>query len=99
MPAGSSSAAADLNVIRNRAGLPNTTASTQEELILAIEHERRMELFAEWGHRFFDLKRNGRLDEVLGRIKPNWSSTDAVLPLPQSELLINQNLAPQNPGY
>lgn len=96
---GPNSAETDLNTIRNRAGLSNTTATTFEELTLAVEQERRVELFTEWGHRFFDLKRTERIDKVLGSVKPNWNSNDVLLPLPQSELLINQNLKPQNPGY
>lgn len=96
---GTESAESDINAIRNRAGLPNTTAASLPELLSAIEQERRVELFTEWGHRFFDLKRTGRLDAVLDPLKPNWESTDSLLPIPQSELLLNQNLKPQNPGY
>jgi starch-binding outer membrane protein, SusD/RagB family len=96
---GENSASSDLNAIRTRAGLPNTTASSKEELLLAIEQERRVELFTEWGHRFFDLKRAGRLNTELSPIKVNWDDTDALLPLPQNELLLNSNLKPQNPGY
>jgi len=96
---GSNSSESDINAIRTRAGLPNTTAASQQELLLAVEHERRVELFTEWGHRFFDLKRTGRLDAVLDPVKPNWESTDALLPLPQNEMLLNSNLKPQNPGY
>jgi hypothetical protein len=91
-------AQADINTIRSRAGLENTTASTEEELLLAIEHERRVEFFAEFGHRFLDLKRMDRLDAVMPAVKANWSSFNALLPLPQSEILINRNLE-QNPGY
>lgn len=96
---GLNSAQSDINAIRDRAGLPNTTASSKDQLLAAIAHERRAELFTEWGHRFFDLKRTGKLNEVLPAIKPNWNDTDALLPIPQSEMLINQNLKPQNPGY
>jgi len=93
-----SGAQADINTIRNRAGLPNTAATTQSQLLEAIVQERQFELFTEWGHRFFDLKRWGKLDEVLGPIKANWDTTDALLPIPQSEILINPNLT-QNLGY
>ncbi|RZM27495.1 MAG: RagB/SusD family nutrient uptake outer membrane protein [Pedobacter sp.] len=89
---GNNSAETDINSIRNRAGLGNTTATTKAQLITAIEQERKWELFTEMGHRFFDLKRLGRLDAVLDPIKPNWEPTDALLPIPQSELLSNPNL-------
>ncbi|HUQ64788.1 MAG TPA: RagB/SusD family nutrient uptake outer membrane protein [Flavitalea sp.] len=92
-------AAEDLNAIRNRAGLPNTTATTQQEMLDAIAHERQVELFCEWGHRWFDLKRTGKADEVLGPIKgSNWQTTDQLYPIPQSELQTDPNLT-QNPGY
>jgi starch-binding outer membrane protein, SusD/RagB family len=89
----------DLNKIRNRAGLTNTNAVTQEEVLTAIAKERRLEFFTEQGHRFFDLKRTGKADEVLSLAKPNWNSNHIVLPLPENELLLNENLLPQNTGY
>jgi hypothetical protein len=89
----------DLNIIRQRAGLQNTTASTKEELLEAILAERRFELFSEHGHRWFDLRRTGRAGEVLPPIKSGWKSTDVLLPIPEEELLMNPNLKPQNPGY
>jgi hypothetical protein len=95
---GLNSAESDINIVRARAGLTGTTAVLQSELLTAIEKERRVELFTEWGHRFFDLKRWGRLDAVLDPVKPNWDTTDALLPIPQSEILANPRLK-QNPGY
>lgn len=94
-----SNAKDDLNVIRNTAGLGNTTAVTQDEILDAILHERQVELFSEFGHRFFDLKRFNALDSALSNVKADWNSTDALLPLPQTELNLNPNLRPQNPGY
>jgi len=89
----------DLDKIRNTAGLPNTTAATQSEIINAILQERRLEFFTEHGHRFFDLKRTGNLDAVLAPAKSGWDTTDRLLPMPEAELSRNANLAPQNPGY
>jgi hypothetical protein len=89
----------DLNKIRSRAGLGDTNATTQQELQNAIGKERRFELFTEQGHRFFDLKRTGKIDTVLGLVKPNYKPTNKILPLPENELLLNPNLLPQNPGY
>jgi hypothetical protein len=100
-------AAADLNVVRTRAGLPNTTASDKPSLMAAIEHERRVEFFCEWGHRWLDLKRwpgignpsVTRADEVLSALKGSqWQSTDALFPIPQPEINANVNLT-QNPGF
>ena len=88
----------DLNIIRNRVGLANTTAANLAELKEALLNERNFELFFEFGHRFFDLKRLGFIDAVLDPIKPNWDSFDALWPIPESEILVNPNLT-QNPGY
>lgn len=89
----------DLNVIRNRAGLPNTTATTKSALLDDIFHERQVELFTEQGHRWFDLKRAEKAGEVLAPIKPNWQNRDVLFPIPESEILLNPNLLPQNDGY
>lgn len=86
-------AVADLNAVRDRAGLTGTTAATQTEILLAIENERRVE-FALEPHRWYDLVRTGRADDVL-------SVTDArklVLPIPASQRLIDTSLE-QNPSY
>jgi len=99
-------AAADLNVIRRRAGLGNTTANDKPTLMAAIEQECKTEFFVEWGHRWLDLKRwpgatNSvtKADEVLAALKgAQWQSTDALYPIPQTARNVNTNLA-QNPGY
>lgn len=89
----------DINTIRQRAGLQDTPASTTEELLQAILKERRFELFTEHGHRWFDIRRFGVAGEVLAPIKPGWKPTNVLLPIPESELMMNPNLNPQNPGY
>jgi hypothetical protein len=92
-------AQADIDAIRIRAGLSSTTANDKATLLTAIAQERRIELFAEWGHRWFDLKRTNRIDAVLSIEKPlSWQSTDALYPIPLSELQTNPALI-QNPGY
>jgi hypothetical protein len=88
-----------LNKIRTRASLPALSFSILEELLESILHERRIELFSEQGHRFFDLKRTGNADDVLSKVKSFWDETDKLLPLPEDELLKNPNLLPQNNGY
>jgi tetratricopeptide (TPR) repeat protein len=89
----------DLNTIRNRAGLINAEASSSEVLVNAILQERRVEFFTEYGHRFFDLKRTQKANQILPLSKPGWNNTDILWPLPEAELLANSALAPQNPGY
>jgi hypothetical protein len=90
----------DLDAIRKRAGLEDLSSSlTQPALLLAVEQERKVELFAEWGHRWFDLKRTKRSDAVLGPIKgANWQSTDTLYPIPSDAIRTNVNLT-QNEGY
>jgi hypothetical protein len=89
----------DLNKIRNRAGLQNTTAITTSEILEDILGERKLEFFTEQGHRFFDLKRTGNLDNILSGRKSGWNTTDRLFPIPDSELRVNPNLLPQNEGY
>lgn len=88
----------DLNKIRNRAGLPNwntTDITNIEQMVLA---ERRRELFSEWGHRWLDLRRFGKIDEVLGQKKPALEPYAKLLPIPEQDILRNPFLT-QNPGY
>lgn len=92
-------AARDLNKIRTRAGLAEINTSSSEVLLEAIIKEKKVELFSEYGHRWFDIKRWGIAGSVLTPIKPGWQAKNILLPIPESELLINPNLEPQNPGY
>lgn len=92
-------ATSDINLIRSRAGLAGLSVSlTQAELITALENERKAELFAEWGHRWLDLKRTDRTTALLGPIRPGWQPTDALYPVPLNEILTNPALS-QNAGY
>ncbi|MFC4872111.1 RagB/SusD family nutrient uptake outer membrane protein [Negadavirga shengliensis] len=88
----------DLNIIRGRANLPEHTVGNTADILSAIYRERRIELFAEWGNRWFDLKRTSRIGEILTAVKPNWQPTAEWLPIPANEILVNSNLT-QNPGY
>ena len=95
-------AQADLNVIRVRAALDPTTANDKSSLLTAIFHERQVELFTEWGHRWFDLNRTNTVDAVMTPITNQkggtWQTTDKLYPIPLSELQKNPKLV-QNPGY
>lgn len=83
----------DLNEVRNRAGLDDVGPfATIDEYIDALLYERRAELNYE-GHRFFDLVRLDRFDDVLNR-----DAFRRVFPIPRDELQISDNLA-QNPEY
>jgi len=97
-----SGARSDLNAIRTRAGLAGTLANSQSEFIEAIIKERRVELFSESGHRFYDLKRTGTIDGVMNVAAPlkggGWSSFKQIWPIPASDMLVNPNLI-QSPGY
>lgn len=100
---GQDGAASDLNVIRSRAGLAATAASSQSDILVAIQRERRVELFCEQGHRFFDLRRTGTLDALMTKLVPlkggaGWNSTQAYWPIPVSDIQNDPNLT-QTPGY
>lgn len=89
----------DLNMVRKRAGLvPIETGN----IIDAIIQERRVELFTESGHRFFDLKRTKQIDAIMKNVAPlkqsNWESYKALWPIPNVDLFQNPNITP-NPGY
>ena len=108
---GSNSAEADLNILRARANITATDATTKSEMIMAIEKERRFELFTEWGHRWFDLKRwpsintpgditLNRADDILQPLKPEWKKEWKLYPIPQNQILNDPAMRnAQNPGY
>ncbi len=86
----------DINSIRNRAGLNDL----QETLTLQeIRNERYRELCFE-GHRLFDVRRFK--EDVVNPTNPDdilpWNSPRMVLPIPQREIDVNENLV-QNEAY
>jgi|TARA_R100000501_G_C2618954_1_gene112384 hypothetical protein len=87
----------DLNVIRARANLAPFEAMSETMLMDEIFVQRRKELFAEWGHRWLDLKRSERVQAIFGTA-PLWDITDVLYPIPTQELIKNPNLT-QNDGY
>ena len=90
----------DIDVIRTRAGLTGLSAALDRDaMLLAIEQERKVELFGEWGHRWFDLKRTDRAAAVIGgQKKTTWKNTAVLYPVPDAQRLINTTLS-QNDGY
>lgn len=80
----------DLNIIRNRAGLPNLEVSAIS--LETILKERFLELVFE-GHQFRDVKRT---QQMIGDLPFNDASL--IYPIPQRELEVNSALV-QNEGY
>lgn len=91
----------DVNTIRTRAFLLSLSpAISQGECMSVVEREKRIELFAEWGHRWFDLKRWNKANAVLSIVKgiSNWQTTDQLYPIPFTDIQNDPNLE-QNEGY
>ncbi|ACU03870.1 RagB/SusD family nutrient uptake outer membrane protein [Pedobacter heparinus] len=99
----------DLNALRTRARLSTAYSTTsplsllsltlsKTEALSALERERRVELFSEWGHRWLDLKRTNKANEILSLLKPKWQNTDILFPIPTLELTTNSAIK-QNEGY
>lgn len=94
-----------LNAIRQRAGLSPITSANEHQLVSAIMHERQVELFTEWGHRWLDLKRTKAIDTVMAEVTPKkggnaWQSYQQLFPIPAKDMLYNPGLAGhQNIGY
>ncbi|QEC44649.1 RagB/SusD family nutrient uptake outer membrane protein [Pseudobacter ginsenosidimutans] len=101
-PAAKTTAIDDLNILRRRAGVPELDDQLSAgQVIEAIAQERRTELFTEWGHRWFDLKRTGKAEEVLSAIshKQPWLGNYQLLyPIPVGEIGNNPGII-QNPEY
>ena len=89
----------DLESLRTRAGLTDALpALSGEALLEEIADERYRELFTEGAHRWFDLKRTGRIDEVMNSQIENWQAYKRYYPIPEQELFNNTQLT-QNEGY
>jgi len=103
-----SGAISDLNSIRQRAGLPPLSASlSQTQALAAVMQERRVELFTEWGHRWYDLNRTNTIGQVMGApgnvytakgATGAWDATKQLFPIPLTEITNDPNLT-QNQGY
>lgn len=98
-------AASLVNQIRSRAGLKDIDAGG--DMVEKVLHERRLELAFE-GQRWFDLCRNGKVEQYMnavyakdaGRLaqKRIYDENSYLLPIPQTALDQNDNLE-QTPGY
>ena len=101
---GTGGANEDLTAVRARVDLGGVNPATLAAFMPLLEKERQMELFTEWGHRWFDLKRwkgfsNSqitRADEVMPLILSEkggvWKSQSIYWPIPESEVLVNPKL-------
>jgi hypothetical protein len=96
---GANSAEEDINVLRTRAKAPAVAVGSQSQMLSLILRERIYELAYE-GHRWYDLKRTGRLNQVMSAFSRNWRPIYELWPVPQREIQSNPGLAnDQNPGY
>lgn len=94
-------AAAPLNIVRHRAGLPDVSGLSQDDMREKIIHERRIELAFE-GHRWFDMIRLDHGQYALKFLhsigKSRATKNRLLFPIPQTEMDAN-SLMTQNPGY
>ena len=88
-----------VNQVRARAKLPALASTlSKEQLRDAIINERMFELSWEQ-HRWFDLKRTGRLKAALIAVGKKWDDRYLLFPIPQFEIDASNGLIKQNPGY
>lgn len=98
-----------INAVRKRARfdgtqerdiLPDLSGLSYQQFKDAVLLERRKEFVAE-GKRWFDLVRMDKLIELVPVAKPGVQPTEThkLFPVPLSEIELNPNLLPQNPGY
>lgn len=88
-----------VNYVRNRAGLDDLPENlSQQEFRDNVLQERRIELSFE-GHRYFDLRRTGKLKEAMAKVGiDNVEDKHLIFPIPLREIDANSNLV-QNNGY
>ncbi len=97
--ANTGSAITYLNMIRARAGLGGTTASSQSDVRTAIWNERRVELAMEHD-RFWDIVRQGRAAQVMQAAGKSFTAgKNELLPIPSSEIALTGGRLTQNNGY
>ena len=107
----SAGALAQVNRIRNRAGVPAATASSSAEALKAVKYERRLEFFLE-GIRWFDEIRYGEWEACTrahfarytekhgeGVSTENIKAGRYLSPIPQNQLNAVPGLYSQNPDW
>lgn len=87
----------NINKVRTRAALPNTTASTKIAIQAAIWQERRVELAME-NDRFLDLVRTGQAETFLGPLGYQTGKNE-LFPIPLNAINDSNGILTQNPGY
>ena len=99
-------AAAEVNKVRARAGMPDISADSREAMAERIRHERACELAGE-GQRYWDLRRWGLLEasvsdarDIFGDLMytRSYQPRHELWPIPLVELERNTSLV-QNPGW
>lgn len=83
-----------LNLVRNRVGLPALNSAGMQ-LVEDIWNERRLELSGE-GHRFFDLVRTGKAESAITGFVPG---KHELFPIPQVEIDLAGGKWMQNANY
>jgi len=90
-----SEALAQVNIIRNRAGLGAKTALTLNELYVERRHEMAME-----HDRWFDLIRTGKAQSAMAiNGKTFIVGKHELFPIPQDQITLSGGRLSQNPGY
>jgi hypothetical protein len=87
-----------LNMVRDRANVPEYSGLSQDDCREKIYLERRFEFYLE-GQRWFDLVRTGRALSTMAPLGMKDYMT--VFPIPQAQIQIinDPSILPQNPGY
>jgi hypothetical protein len=91
----SDAALADINLVRTVSGglepiaLATWQAMTREQRITELLYNRRYSLLWEWGHRWVDMRRFGRLDQLVGPRGAGDRIFDRV-PFPEDECIMRE---------
>lgn len=88
-----------INLVRDRAHVDDLTLGlTKDQFRDAVIEERLLELSFEQ-HRWYDLKRTGKLKDALIATGRPWDDKFLLFPIPQGEIDASNGSIEQNPGY